>query len=177
MNQKIIITGPPKSGKSTLISRLISYYSQKDIKIEGFITPEVIDKNKRIGFDAIDINSKNKVPLARIGDYKTRYTLGRYHVFIKEFEHFIVKLERIEEQDINLIIIDEIGKMELLSRKFQKLIRKLFNLKVPLIATIGQRLQHPLKQYILMIPNIEVINLNHRNQEAMFQKIIALVKT
>jgi nucleoside-triphosphatase len=64
MDEKILITGPPRCGKSTLISRLIKYYSvEKNYKVYGFLTPEVREKGNRIGFDIMDIASGKTSPL------------------------------------------------------------------------------------------------------------------
>ncbi|MFW9988471.1 MAG: nucleoside-triphosphatase, partial [Candidatus Odinarchaeota archaeon] len=51
MTKKILITGPPRCGKSTLISKLINYYTnEKNFMIFGFLTPEVRERGNRIGF-------------------------------------------------------------------------------------------------------------------------------
>ena len=52
MRLKIIITGAPESGKSSLISRFITHFGEKGYLVRGFITPEVQEKGKRIGFDS-----------------------------------------------------------------------------------------------------------------------------
>ncbi|GAH85681.1 unnamed protein product, partial [marine sediment metagenome] len=55
---KILITGPPRCGKSTLISKLIEYYNnKKDYTIYGFLTPEIRERGNRIGFNIVDIYS------------------------------------------------------------------------------------------------------------------------
>ena len=59
MKSKFLITGPPRCGKSTLISRLIDYLLNK-YTIQGFLTPEVRKEGKRIGFDIYDIYSKKR---------------------------------------------------------------------------------------------------------------------
>jgi len=60
MKPKILITGPPRCGKSTMITKLIEFYSKKNYKIYGFLTPEVKHINKRVGFDVQDIFTKIK---------------------------------------------------------------------------------------------------------------------
>ncbi|MFX1481509.1 MAG: nucleoside-triphosphatase, partial [Promethearchaeota archaeon] len=55
MKIKILITGPPRSGKSTLIVKLIKYFTKREFSIYGFLTPEVKEDNHRIGFDVEDI--------------------------------------------------------------------------------------------------------------------------
>lgn len=173
MNRKILITGPPRSGKSTLIIKLIDYFCNLNYKIHGFLTPEVRKDGNRIGFDIEDINSRERGKLARIGNYTTNYKLGRYHIFIEEFEEIISKLENIEFRALDLIIIDEIGKMELFSKKFQNLINKFFHSNIKIIATIGQRIKHPLKDSLLKIPEVIFFTLSRQNQQETFKKIIA----
>ncbi|MFX1315258.1 MAG: NTPase [Promethearchaeota archaeon] len=175
MIRKVLITGPPRSGKSTLIIKLIDYFSKSKYKIQGFLTPEVRRNKNRIGFDIEDISSRERGKLSRIGDFNTNYKLGRYSIFIKEFEKIISKLEDIESKKVDLIIIDEIGKMELFSKKFQDLINKLFHSDMKIIATIGQRIQHPLKDSLLKISELVLFTLTSQNHQEIFKKIITII--
>lgn len=175
MNRKILITGPPRCGKSTLISKLIEYYTiKKNYTIYGFLTPEVKKSGNRIGFDIVDIFSGDRSQLARVGDFKTKFKLGKYSIFIDEFENYLETTLLLERKTVDLIIIDEIGKMELFSSKFHELIKKLFQSDIPIIATIGQKIQHPVKNYILKIPEVYLFELNRKNQDDIFQKISTL---
>jgi len=175
MNMKILITGPPRSGKSTLILKLLGYFTQYNIPTSGFITPEVREYGKRIGFDIENISTKEKVKLAREGNFETRFKLGKYSVFKEEFETFIEDLFALEKKKRDLIIIDEIGKMELFSIKFQDIIRELFSSNLMIIATIGLTLKHPIKSYLLKIPEIQLFNLTRQNFQLIFEKIISFI--
>ncbi|MFX1410740.1 MAG: NTPase [Promethearchaeota archaeon] len=175
MNRKILITGPPRSGKSTLIVKLIEHFHNRNYKIHGFLTPEVRKDDNRIGFDFESIKTNEIGKLARIGNYKTKYKLGRYCIFIEEFDKLISKLEDIDPKVVDIIIIDEIGKMELFSKNFQNLIKKFFHSDIKIIATIGQRIQHPLKDYLLKIPEVVLFTLTRQNYQEIFKKIIAII--
>ena len=175
MSSKILITGPPRCGKSTLISKLIDYYRKKNSIIRGFLTPEVKKEGNRIGFDIVDIYSGEKARLARAGNYNTHNRIGKYNVFIEEFEKMISNLNfnKVDERD--LIIIDEIGKMELFSQKFQNILRTLFSSDIPILATIGLRITHPIKDFLMNLPKLLLIHLTRQNFEKIFEEIISIM--
>ncbi len=178
MNPKILITGPPRCGKSTLIYKLINEL-QVDFKIHGFLSPEKRKGGKRIGFDLKDINTGLIVPLAKIGDFNTGFKLGRYNIFIDEFNTFLNETLLSDFNNVNtkdnlntIFFIDEIGKMELYSLIFQDIIKKIYKSRFSVIATIGERLNHPVKNNILKIPSIKLLNLTFGNQQVIIKKIM-----
>ncbi len=176
MKKKILITGPPKCGKSTLISKLINYYTyEKDYIIYGFLTPEVREGGKRIGFDIVDIISGDISQLARVGSYKTKKQVGKYSVFVENLDEFIENKLYLESKIVDLIIIDEIGKMELFSVKFQNFIKMIFTSKFPVLATLGLNLKHPLKNYLINLPYLEVLTLNRNNPQSIFKRVTSII--
>jgi len=176
LKPKVLITGPPRCGKSTLISKSLDYFSEMNYTIHGFLTPEVREEGKRIGFDIKDIYSKEHGKLARIGNYNTKHKLGKYSVFVGDLEEMISKLEIIEFKEIDLLVIDEIGKMELCSKKFQNFIRNIFSSDVAILATIGLKLKHPIKDFILNLPNISIFSLNRQNFQKTYQEIVSKIQ-
>lgn len=172
---KILITGPPRCGKSTLISKLIAHYEKLGKETRGFLTPETKQDGKRIGFDVLDIETNNKGILARTGNLKSQYNLGRYYVFLKFLESVISNLEVNKISLETIVIIDEIGKMELFSNQFKNWILRMFQSDLTIIATIGQKLHHPIKTQIQEIPNIILFEVSRESQDKMFEKIISLI--
>lgn len=132
IKKNILITGQPGVGKTTLIKKLSD--ELKDLNPIGFYTTEIRKGGIRKGFELISLSGRKGI-LSNI-DIKSPYRVSKYGVDIKSFEDF---LESISFLDLgtNLIIIDEIGKMECFSDKFKKLIRKILNSDKLLIASIS----------------------------------------
>jgi nucleoside-triphosphatase len=172
---KVLITGPPRCGKSTLITKLISYYKSKDYVLGGFLTPEVKEAGKRIGFNIKDIQSGKISLLARKGIYNTKYQLGNYSIFIEDFNNYLKNLQSYNLKTIDLLVIDEIGKMELHSQLFLSFLKKIFNSNMKILATIGQKLKHPIKIELLNLSDLKLFQMNLNNQQEIFEEIITLL--
>lgn len=130
---KIILTGKPGCGKSTLVARLI-----KEVQIKlfaGIITPEIREKNQRIGFEIIDLKSREKEVMASV-NFKDGPKVSKYRVNVENIDKILDKfLESLDKAEI--VFIDEIGKMEYFSPKFKETLKKVFDSKKLVIATVG----------------------------------------
>ncbi|MHA1686470.1 MAG: nucleoside-triphosphatase [Candidatus Heimdallarchaeaceae archaeon] len=138
--QNILITGPPGIGKTTLIEHILRELNKVGLDTIGFITREVRKGNKRTGFTIELIKNSQlsnvKYILATKTGPKTPYRVGSYYVQLQNLERVIAYLSNQQDtEDAELVIIDEIGKMELLSNKFQSYVIKMLDCQ-KLIATI-----------------------------------------
>ncbi len=135
MNQakkNILLTGLPRVGKTTLIKKLSEeLYNQHPV---GFYTEEIKEAGGRKGFALICLDGKRGL-LSHL-DINSPYRVGRYKVDVKGFEDFLDCIPFFNPET-NLIIIDEIGKMECFSRKFREMIKDILDSENMLIATIA----------------------------------------
>jgi nucleoside-triphosphatase len=115
MNQKknIFLTGAPSSGKTTVIKKVIKGL---DHPANGFYTEEERVDGKRVGFLMKTLDSK-KGYLAH-QDIKSDCHIRRYGVSIENIENIAVS--SITPVKNNIIILDEIGKMECFSGVFKQ---------------------------------------------------------
>jgi len=138
---KTIISGAPGTGKTTLIKKL---YKLNPSLFRGFWTEEIREHGKRVGFRIVRTDGKSGI-LSHV-DLDTPYKVGRYKVDIEGFERLIMPILKNPK---GILLIDEIGKMELFSKKFQELIEAImFKSNVDVVATIPIKDVHPLVRRI-----------------------------
>ncbi|MEM4720171.1 MAG: NTPase [Candidatus Bilamarchaeaceae archaeon] len=135
MPNNFFITGLPKSGKTTLLMKLIDELKKQGKKVGGFLTPEQKEHGSREGFLVKDIDTGKSAVLAVLGGSGPK--VGKYGVNIKDFEGIaLLSMKKVDKYDV--FVIDEIGKMEMKSKKFVEMLDKVFESKTPVIASIGE---------------------------------------
>jgi nucleoside-triphosphatase len=109
----------------------------RSTRAAGFYTREIRRQGARLGFEAIGLGGGSCV-LAHV-DSRSKIRVGRYGVELAAFESLLrAELER-PLQQIDLVVIDEIGKMECSSRVFVQLARGILDGPVPVLATIATK--------------------------------------
>lgn len=166
---KILITGPPKAGKTTLIKNIVQQLNQP---VVGFYTGDIREKNLRVGFSLTTFSGQKGV-LSHV-DILSRYTVGKYRVNLADLEEIGVK--EIEEglKTDNIIIVDEIGKMELFSEKFKQVILKCLEAPNVFLATIVQKGNFFTGQ-IKNRKEVQLFRLDSSNRASLEKEILALL--
>jgi len=143
---RFLVSGLPGSGKSTLILKLIDFLKEKNIKVGGIISPEVRKENIRIGFKVIDLLTLKEKLFASV-NYKTNYKVGKYCVDVKLFEEIAIPALEIAERECKVIAIDEIGKMELFSKRFEEKVKEILDGNKVVIAAVHRNYLNEYKKY------------------------------
>ncbi|RUM34423.1 MAG: nucleoside triphosphatase [Archaeoglobus sp.] len=167
---KFAITGRPGIGKTTLCQKVCSWMKNRGYHMSGFLTREIRKNNVRIGFEVVDIESGKTVTLASIGSGKIR--VGKYSVHIDEFENYLKSIVGKEFGDV--VIIDEIGPMELKCSLFVDLVENVISSNVPSLLTLHAKLRHPLLERLRKSVKIYRIDEKNRNKiaEIVFRELL-----
>jgi len=161
---RIFLTGRPGCGKSTLIQRIIDELQKRKIKIAGILTPEIRTSSGRQGFKIIDIASGEKGILAAVY-IKSNYKVSKYGINISDIDRIVEQFEK-SLAGADIIIIDEVGKMEFYSKKFKATIDKILALDKPLLASLHRALINDFKNYG------EIIFVDKSNKEQLVGEVL-----
>jgi nucleoside-triphosphatase len=167
----ILITGLPGVGKTTLI---IQTLNELNISAIGFVTQELRKGGRRHGFTMETLSGVSRLLAAE--EYRfCKYKVGRYCVYVENVDFIIKTLEEESmERSHSMIIIDEIGKMELFSASFKKfLLESLEERKV--FGTIMKR-DNSFTKEIKIRPDVELYNIDRTNRNLIQQAILKRIK-
>lgn len=161
---KLLLTGPPGIGKTTLVKRIVVKLGVT-VKCSGFITEEVRSEGgDRVGFDIVTLGGK-RAPLARKG-LREGPRVGDYRVDVGSLEG--VAVPAMTEPWAQLLVVDEIGLMELKSMQFKEAVLRLLDDERPLLGTIRYQ-REPFCDMVKSQPGVEVVEVSYGNRDALVE--------
>ncbi|MFH1253719.1 MAG: nucleoside-triphosphatase [Candidatus Uhrbacteria bacterium] len=170
MRKNILITGMPKSGKSTLLKKVISGLENKI----GFVTNEVRENGERIGFE-IETHLGEKSTLASV-NFQTDFRVSKFFVNVNNLDEMIPKVSEFNNE--NLLFLDEIGQMELFSENFKNLVLKYLDSPNTCIATIkvwdNEFIEQIKKRNDVIL--VEITEENRDSKEKFITKLIGKIQ-
>ena len=167
--KNILITGTPGVGKTTLIKRLAE--SLESLHPAGFYTQEIREAGVRKGFELATFDGRKGV-LSHV-DIDSPLRVGKYRVDVAGFEGFLDAIDFLNPAT-GVIIVDEIGKMECLSEKFQNLLKQVLDSDKLVIATIalkGGGIIADTKRR----RDVTLFEITRRNRDSLLSEILALL--
>ena len=160
-NTKFLLAGRPGVGKTTVAKRLVELLRAGGVEPRGFVAGELREFGRRVGF-AVETFAGESAVLAHV-DRPGPPRVGRYGVDVEAFERLALPaLDRIAEGDI--VVIDELGKMELASEPFCSAVSALFDRSVPVVATVGR---HPFTDALKTRAGVKRVTVTTSNRDEL----------
>eukprot|EP00927_Polykrikos_kofoidii_P007734 TRINITY_DN13176_c0_g1_i1.p1 TRINITY_DN13176_c0_g1~~TRINITY_DN13176_c0_g1_i1.p1 ORF type:complete len:852 (+),score=100.31 TRINITY_DN13176_c0_g1_i1:63-2558(+) len=168
----VVLTGLPGVGKTTACRRVAQLCLERGVRVEGFLTEELREQGARVGFDVVSLGDgeAQRAPLARVTSDNSGPRVGRYSVFLREFESLVFPIlddiaAAADGADRMVGVVDEIGKMELFSTSFVDRVRRLFRTRpMPLVFTVALHGGGLISQ-TKSLPEFDLIELTRSNRD------------
>ncbi|MDQ1313403.1 MAG: nucleoside-triphosphatase [Euryarchaeota archaeon] len=168
MATRIAVTGSPGIGKSTLVAKVTS---GTKLRVGGVLARDRCYKDRRTGFELLDLSTGMVGILAdEAGDGPQ---LGKYRVHLDD-------LDRIGAQAVenalgcDLIVVDEVGPMELSSHRFVLAVEKAIASPKPMLVVLHQWSNHRLAKKIR--GSFCVLTVTRENRDSLVDEIVQALK-
>ena len=165
VTEKVLLTGRPGCGKTTLIKRVVNNLRRR---AGGFYTEEIRDGSTRTGFKIVTLDGEQAV-FAHV-DLKTPEHLGKYGLDLSALERIGIGAVRQAIQSRHVVVIDEIGPMEIRSAIFREAVNEALDSELPVLATIFAR-PLPFNNAIKSRPDVTLIDVRPDNRERLISEL------
>jgi nucleoside-triphosphatase len=170
MKQVYLLTGRPGTGKTRLITQAVAEVKGK---AGGFYTEEIRSQGVRQGFKLVTLDGQDAI-LAHI-DIHSPYRVSRYGVDIESLDRVGVSALYKAAQQCDLVVIDEIGKMELFSANFREAVLQIIGSGKRVLGTIMLN-PDPWADAIKRQPQVNLITVTRANYRQVLGELLRWLK-
>ena len=156
---RLLLEGRPGSGKTTAAARLVELLRAEGVRVTGFLTREVRDGDRRVGF-AVETLDGRRGMLAH-ARLRGSPRVGRYGIRLDDLERLAIPAL---EVGADVVVVDELGKMELASVAFRDAVTALCERPVAVVATVHTR-PDPFTDALKRRPSVAVMRLTRDNRD------------
>lgn len=171
MTKAYLLTGGPGVGKTTIIKRALE---RAPVRAGGFFTEEIRTGGVRQGFRIVTLDGRSAI-LSHI-DIKSRYRVSKYGVDIEGLDRVGVAALRDAIKECDVVVIDEIGKMELFSPCFREAVLEAVDSGKRVLGTI-MLASHPLTDEIKRRPDVATITVTKMNRGPVLEQVLKWLKS
>jgi nucleoside-triphosphatase len=170
----VLLTGAPGCGKTTLLGEAAEALRDSGREVYGFWTPEIREGGRRLGFAAELMGGEREVLASR--DLAGPPRVGGYGVNLAAMDGLVVpEIDRgvaaAGARAAVIIVMDEIGKMELFARGFREVVARALDSQARVLGTIMAR-PHPFADALKMREDVGIVTVTRDNRERLCTSII-----
>jgi nucleoside-triphosphatase len=166
MNPIVLITGRPGSGKTTLVRRVVERLAGR---AGGFYTAEIRHGGVRQGFKLITLDGHEAV-IAHV-EFAGRQRVGKYTVDVAALDRVGVPAVERALAAGQVIVVDEIGPMELSSSAFRTSVLHALDSGCPVLATVMLH-PDPWADALKRRPGVRLVELTPANRDRLLDSLV-----
>ncbi len=170
MKQVYLLTGRPGTGKTSLIKQAVAGMGGK---AGGFYTEEIRSEGVRQGFRLVTLDGQSAI-LAHVNIHSP-HRVSKYGVDIDNLDRIGVFALRKAAQQCDLVVIDEIGKMELFSANFREAVLQIIDSGRRVLGTIMLN-SNPWADAIKRQPEVNLVVVTRANYPQVLEELLRWLK-
>jgi len=170
VKQVYLLTGKPGAGKTSLIKQAVAGMGSK---AGGFYTEEIRSGGARLGFRLVTLDGESTI-LSHINIHGP-YRVSKYGVDLDNLERVGVSALHKAAKECDLIIIDEIGKMELFSATFRETVLQIIDSGKRVLGTIMLS-SNPWVDAIKRQPQVNLITVTRATYHQVLEELLRWLK-
>lgn len=172
---KIGITGPVGSIKAEALKKIISMLENHGSKVHGVLMSEIVTDGKVSGYSLYDLYSKKRVIFA---DSKiiSRVKIDKIGVDTRILEDLLLPSLQKARELADVIVIDELGKLENTTKAVQKEIDYTLEGEKPLIVTLHKKSRNPVLQEIRSLEGVRVFDITPINKSLLPFRVLRVIR-
>jgi nucleoside-triphosphatase len=167
----LLLTGSPGVGKTTVLLRVVECLKAKGYSVGGMVSREVRSDGTRIGFEILDLGSGRRGWLAHV-NRKVGPSVGKYRVNLEDLDNIGANAIVNAAENFDVVVIDEIGPMELFSEKFREAVRKAVEGGKLVVGVVHWKARDRLIDEVKSREDTEVILVTSENRDKLHETII-----
>jgi len=171
---KIGITGLPGSGKTYALLRVIEMLKEEELSIGGMIDEPIEEGRKKTGFTVRNLLTGEQDVFAS-NEIESRVIVGKMGVDLAKLEQVGVQAIKDAIEKCDIIVIDEVGKMEVESEAFVETVKESLEADKPMIITLHKKSRNPLLQDIRRRDDVRILEVTPTNRNILPYKIVRLM--
>ncbi|MFO8033551.1 MAG: NTPase [Candidatus Bipolaricaulota bacterium] len=161
---RVAVSGHPGVGKTTFVQGLAAALP---LRVGGIVTQEIRVVGRRVGFTLKDLATGEEGILAHL-HHAQGPQLGRYRVHTHDLEEIGAAAIERAAREAELVVIDEVGPMELTSERFVQAVRKALHSDTHLLVTVHRSSKHSLT-YVIRQHVDHHLHLSYRNRDRLLE--------
>jgi len=165
------VSGRPGIGKTTVLSNAANGLKNKGYSVGGMLSREVRQDGTRIGFEIIDFTTGQRGWLAHVNQ-PTGPQISKYRVNLNDLDQIGAKAIQNALKEAEVVIVDEIGPMELFSSAFKQVIKDAMGSQKLVLGVIHHSTRDPIIDSIKKRNDTEIVEVTMGNRQRLHNLLI-----